>query len=81
MLQLRREEANLDRSYESAQGVLRAMSEDDHNRRLSYLTHHDIRSISAFAEETLLAVKAPYGSTLEVPDPDEVCRVCRWRVS
>lgn len=23
--------------------------------------------------ETLIAVKAPHGTTLEVPDPDEVC--------
>ncbi len=23
--------------------------------------------------ETLIAIKAPHGTTLEVPDPDEVC--------
>ena len=40
--------------------------------RLAYLNHSDIRSIPCFSEETLLAVKAPFGSTLEVPDPDEV---------
>lgn len=40
--------------------------------RLAYLSHLDIRSIPCLKDETLLAVKAPYGSTLEVPDPDEV---------
>lgn len=39
--------------------------------RLAYLSHVDIRSIPFFTQDTLLAIKAPYGSTLEVPDPDE----------
>ena len=39
--------------------------------RLAYITHDDIRRIGCFSEDTLLAVKAPFGSTLEVPDPDE----------
>lgn len=39
--------------------------------RLAYLTHVDIRNVPCFTDDTLLAVKAPYGSTLEVPDPDE----------
>lgn len=72
VMMLKREEANLDKSYEMAQGVLRTMSEDEYNKRLCYLTHTGIRTIPSFADETLLAVKAPYGSTLEVPDPDEV---------
>ncbi len=72
VMMLKREEANLDKSYEMAQGVLRTMSEDEYNKRLCYLTHTDIRNIPSFSDETLLAVKAPYGSTLEVPDPDEV---------
>ena len=68
----RREEASLDRNYLLAQNLLKNMSEDEYNQRLAYLTHTDIRNMSEFREETLLAVKAPYGSTLEVPDPDEV---------
>lgn len=39
--------------------------------RLAYITHDDVRKIACFSEDTLLAVKAPFGSTLEVPDPDE----------
>ena len=70
--QLKREEATLDRNYNLAQNLLKGMSEDEYNQKLAYLTHMDIRNIPTFSEETLLAVKAPYGSTLEVPDPDEV---------
>lgn len=69
---LKREESLLDRNHLLAQNLLKTMSEDDYNQKLAYLTHSDIRNIPEFGEETLLAVKAPYGSTLEVPDPDEV---------
>ena len=69
---LKREEALLDRNHQLAQNLLKTMSEDEYNQKLAYLTHMDIRNIPEFSEETLLAVKAPYGSTLEVPDPDEV---------
>ena len=69
---LKREESLLDRNYLLAQNLLKTMSEDEYNQKLAYLTHTDIRNIPEFGEETLLAVKAPYGSTLEVPDPDEV---------
>lgn len=69
---LKREESLLDRNYQLAQSLLKSMSEDEYNQKLAYLTHTDIRNIAEFGEETLLAVKAPYGSTLEVPDPDEV---------
>jgi hypothetical protein len=41
--------------------------------RMAFLTQKDIRGISCFRDDTLLAMKAPFGSTLEVPDPDDVC--------
>ena len=71
--QLKKEELSLNRNYQLAQNLLKNMSEDEYNQKMAYLTHTDIRNIEGFGEETLLAVKAPYGSTLEVPDPDEVC--------
>ena len=73
---LKREESLLDRNHLLAQNLLKTMSEDEYNQKLAYLTHTDIRNIPEFGEETLLAVKAPYGSTLEVPDPDEVNGEC-----
>lgn len=79
---LQREEAIADQHLLYVQDVLRTMSEDDACKRqyielffnfprLAYITHDDIRRIGCLSEDTLLAVKAPFGSTLEVPDPDE----------
>jgi hypothetical protein len=39
---------------------------------MAYLTQSDIRGISCFQKDTLIAMKAPVGSTLEVFDPDDV---------
>lgn len=87
--QLKQEEMTIEGHTLRLQNVLRQMAEDDECKRqeynnlidiqllclcrLAYLSHVDIRTIPAYREDTLLAVKAPYGSTLEVPDPDEVC--------
>lgn len=67
----KRHETLLDLHTASLQESLRRMAEDESTKQLAYLTHVDIRNIPCFTEDTLLAVKAPYGSTLEVPDPDE----------
>lgn len=39
-----------------------------------YLTEDDIKGLPCFQNETLSAIKAPPGTTLEVPDPDEVMK-------
>ncbi|KAK3032760.1 hypothetical protein RJ639_034909 [Escallonia herrerae] len=43
---------------------------DDQIRWL-FVTEDDIKGLPCFLNETLIAVKAPHGTTLEVPDPDE----------
>ncbi|CAK4068362.1 unnamed protein product [Aphanomyces euteiches] len=41
------------------------------NGSLSYISYEDIRALTSLAEQSIMAVKAPPGTTLEVPDPDE----------
>ncbi|KAJ8439316.1 hypothetical protein Cgig2_022453 [Carnegiea gigantea] len=36
-----------------------------------FVTEDDIKGLPCFQNETLIAIKAPHGTTLEVPDPDE----------
>ncbi|RXH76375.1 hypothetical protein DVH24_019263 [Malus domestica] len=43
---------------------------DDRIRWL-FVTEDDIKGLPCFHNETLIAIKAPHGTTLEVPDPDE----------
>ncbi|CAI0391343.1 unnamed protein product [Linum tenue] len=65
------EEQNLDNQIRETQERLRTLSEDDNNRRWLFVTEDDIKTLPCFLNETLIAIKAPHGTTLEVPDPAE----------
>lgn len=39
---------------------------------LAYVTYQDIRSIQAFQEQIVIAIKAPEETKLEIPIPKEV---------
>ncbi|XP_010421010.1 PREDICTED: transcription factor E2FB [Camelina sativa] len=65
------EEAKLDDQIRESQDRLTSLSEDENNKRLLFVTEDDIKNLPCFQNKTLIAVKAPHGTTLEVPDPDE----------
>ncbi|KAH6836800.1 E2F transcription factor 1 [Perilla frutescens var. hirtella] len=65
------EEHRLDERIREMQEKLRGLSEDESNQRWLFVTEEDIKCLPCFQNETLIAVKAPHGTTLEVPDPDE----------
>jgi len=61
----------LDDAIEQMQSSLRELAEDSENADYAFVTHEDIRNIASFNADTVIAIKAPSGTTLEVPDPDE----------
>uniref|UniRef100_A0A803KR80 E2F/DP family winged-helix DNA-binding domain-containing protein n=1 Tax=Chenopodium quinoa TaxID=63459 RepID=A0A803KR80_CHEQI len=65
------EERRLDEQIREMQERLREMSEDENNQKWLFVTEEDIKGLPCFQSETLIAIKAPHGTTLEVPDPDE----------
>ncbi|KFK26334.1 hypothetical protein AALP_AA8G234300 [Arabis alpina] len=65
------EEATLDDQIRESQERLTTLSEDENNKRFLFVTEDDIKNLPCFQNKTLIAVKAPHGTTLEVPDPDE----------
>ncbi|MCO5557603.1 hypothetical protein L7F22_011169 [Adiantum nelumboides] len=65
------EENRLDDHIREARERLRIMSENECNKQWLYVTEDDIKSLPCFQNETLIAIKAPHGTTLEVPDPEE----------
>ncbi|KAK3205629.1 hypothetical protein Dsin_019675 [Dipteronia sinensis] len=68
---LKIEEHRLDEQIREMQESLRDLSEDENNQKWLFVTEEDIKSLPCFQNETLIAIKAPHGTTLEVPDPDE----------
>lgn len=65
------EERRVDESIREMRERLRILSEDENNQKWLYVTEEDIKSLPCFQHDTLIAIKAPHGTTLEVPDPDE----------
>ena len=47
----------------------REMADPKHSKH-AFITLNDIKSMKDFEEATVMAIKAPMGTTLEVPDPD-----------
>ncbi|KAM0045361.1 putative transcription factor E2F-DP family [Helianthus debilis subsp. tardiflorus] len=65
------EEHRLDESISEMQERMRDLSEDNNYQKWLFVTEDDIKGLPCFQNETLIAIKAPHGTTLEVPDPDE----------
>ncbi|CAG5120394.1 unnamed protein product [Candidula unifasciata] len=81
MAELRSKELALDKMIANTTRQLRLMTEDSENARypfpmflnrrtLAYVTYQDIRSLSSLKEQTVIAIKAPPETRLEVPDPE-----------
>ncbi|XP_031496189.1 transcription factor E2FB-like isoform X2 [Nymphaea colorata] len=65
------EDLALDEEIREMQDSLRMLSDDPKNQRFLYVTQDDIKNLPCFQNETLISIKAPHGTTLEVPDPDD----------
>ncbi|XP_028341571.1 transcription factor E2F2 [Physeter macrocephalus] len=65
-------EQALDQLIQSCSLNFKHLTEDKANKRLAYVTYQDIRAVGSFKEQTVIAVKAPPQTRLEVPDRSEV---------
>ncbi|XP_029316617.1 transcription factor E2F2 isoform X2 [Cottoperca gobio] len=65
---LERVEKSLDDLIHSSTAQLKQLTEYEDNKRLGYVTYQDIRSIGTLRDQTVIAVKAPADTKLEVPD-------------
>ncbi|XP_068645846.1 transcription factor E2FB-like isoform X2 [Aristolochia californica] len=66
------EECRLDENIRQMQDHLTVLTEDENYQKWLYVKKEDINNLPCFQNKTLIAIKAPHGTTLEVPDPDEV---------
>ncbi|XP_029966065.1 transcription factor E2F6 isoform X2 [Salarias fasciatus] len=64
-------EETLDTLIKSCAKQLFDMTDDAQNARAAYITHEDVSRLDAFQEQTVLLVKAPEETKLEVPAPRE----------
>ncbi|KAK4275119.1 hypothetical protein QN277_018254 [Acacia crassicarpa] len=65
------EECRLDDAIRKKQELLRTLEEKENHQKYLFLTEEDILSLPCFQDQTLIAIKAPQASFIEIPDPDE----------
>lgn len=65
------EEQRLEQLIQRCTLDMRHMSESPSNQKYSYVTYQDIKQIGSLKDQTVIVVKAPTDTKLEVPDPDE----------
>ncbi|RLN96421.1 hypothetical protein BBJ28_00002956 [Nothophytophthora sp. Chile5] len=73
---LRQDEMKYDQQIKMVSQNIRRLYEEEAFDKGSfenfcYVTHDDMRQQERFADQSVMAIKAPPGTTLEVPDPDE----------
>ncbi len=66
--EFREEEVKVDREIKEMHDRLQQLANEKSNQQLAYVTHDDIKSVPEFKNSTLIVIKAPDGTTLEVPD-------------
>ncbi|XP_019403482.1 PREDICTED: transcription factor E2F2 [Crocodylus porosus] len=71
LVDLSKSERTLDGLIQDCTLQLKRLTEDGTNQRLAYVTYQDIRAMSNFQEQTVIVVKAPPETRLEVPDCHE----------
>ncbi|KAL5215518.1 hypothetical protein ABZP36_006919 [Zizania latifolia] len=64
------QEQDLDRSISEIGEKMEEFTEDESNKRWLYVTEDDINGLPCFQNELLISIKAPRGTTLEVPEPE-----------
>ncbi|XP_051811888.1 transcription factor E2F3 isoform X2 [Acanthochromis polyacanthus] len=72
---LTEEEKYLDELIQSCTRQIHQLCEDRCNQRYAYLTYEDVNMISILKEQTVIVIKAPPETNLEVPHPEESLQV------
>ncbi|XP_053323600.1 transcription factor E2F3 [Spea bombifrons] len=73
--ELTQEENKLDELIQNCTLDLKLLTEDTENQRLAYVTYQDIRKIGGLQDQTVIVVRAPPETRLEVPDPVESLQI------
>lgn len=68
-------ECFLDRMIEGCRAELKNLTEDSEVAKYAYVTYRDIRDVKHFKNRTVIAIKAPPETRLEVPDPKESIQI------
>lgn len=69
------EERRLDELIQSCTKQVHQLCDNQNTRRFAYLTYEDVQRIPSLKEQTVIVIKAPAETKLEVPHPEESLQV------
>jgi transcription factor E2F3 len=72
MNELNMEENHLDEWITSIKNSFEKLTEDRSFKEYGYVTFDDIKALTVGEDINLIAIKAPAGTSLEIPDPDQI---------
>ncbi|XP_041759774.1 transcription factor E2F3-like isoform X1 [Coregonus clupeaformis] len=75
LLELTQEEKRLDELIHICTRTLQQITEDTPTRKFAYISYEDVRRVPSLKDQTVIVVKAPAETRLEVPDPAESLQV------
>jgi transcription factor E2F3 len=69
---LEKEEEQLDTWIETMKTNFEKLTDDSEFKNYGYVTFEDIKSLTYSENMNLIAIKAPPGTSLDIPDPDMI---------
>lgn len=69
---LSREEEDIDIWINDMKTVFENLTKDENFKNYGYVTFDDIKSLTNGEDINLIAIKAPAGTSLEIPDPNQI---------
>ena len=70
--ELLEEDKKLDQYIELVKSQFEKLTEDTSFKEYGYVTFEDIKNLTIGEDINLIAIKAPAGTSLEIPDPDHI---------
>ena len=70
--ELAMEESHLDGWIASIKNSFEKLTDDRSFKEYGYVTFDDIKALTVGEDINLIAIKAPAGTSLEIPDPDQI---------
>lgn len=69
---LNEEDNQLNNMINTLKSHFEKFSEENDFKKYGYVTFDDIKSLTEGEDVNLIAIKAPVGTSLEIPDPDQI---------
>ncbi len=69
------EEKSLDKWIQDIKNSYEILQEDPKYKKYGYLTYNDIRLLTEGDDMNIIAIRAPSGTSIDIPDPENVDRV------